>query len=322
MIQRRTILGAAVAIACAAAFGPAAAQSYPTRPLTFYVAFGPGGAGDIVARAVAKKMGENMGQPVVIENRPAPFVAVQTVAKAKPDGHSMVMIGSGTALTSVLFKTVPYDLIKDFRHVSSLASFDLALVAGPQSPFKNLGDVLAYAKANPGKLNIGTVRIGSTQNLAAEMFKAMASIDAVIVPYKTTAEIVSSLRSGDIHVAFEILPPILSQVKSSAVKPLAVASKKRFPGLPNVATLAESGVPGFAAGSWNGLSVPAGTPPDIVARLAKEVDAAVASPEVQKQLETIGMVPDASGPDEMAQRVRDDMAKWKGVIDKANIPRQ
>ncbi len=322
MNNRRPFLRCAMAIALAASCGFAAAQAFPTKPITFYVAFAAGGAGDIVARAVARKMGESMGQPVVIENRPAPMIAPVTVAKAKPDGYTMLMAGSGTALTQVLFKSVPYDLMGDFTHVSTLASFDLALLTGGQSSFNSVAEVLAYARANPGKLNIGTVRVGSTQNLAAEMFKSMAGINAVIVPYKTTAEVISGLRSGDIQVAMEILPPVLGQITGKVVKPLALTSTQRFAGLPDVPTLAESGVPGFEASSWNGMSVPTGTPRAVVDRLSQEAIKAMASPDVQKELQAVGMVARAGTPEQMTERMKNDMAKWKGVIEKANIPRQ
>ena len=322
MSTRRRALAAALGLASMALAGPASAQTYPSRPIQFFVAFGPGGAGDTVARLVAKKMSENMKTPIIIENRPAPMVAVVSVQKAKPDGYTMLMAGSGTALTNALFKTLPYDLLGDFVHVSTLASFDIALLVNPESELKGVKDVIAYAKANPGKLNIGTVRVGSTQNLAAEMFKSAAGIDAVIVPYKTTGDLLTAVRSKDVHVAFEILPPILGQVEGKLVKPIAVGSGKRFPALPNVPTVAESGVPGFDASSWNGVSVPAKTPPEVVARLTKEINAAVASPEVQKELVRIGMVPKAGTPEEMTARMKGDIAKWGAVIEKAGIEKQ
>jgi tripartite-type tricarboxylate transporter receptor subunit TctC len=267
-------------------------------------------------------MSENLGQPIVIENRPAPMVAVVAVQQAKPDGYTLLMAGSGTALTNALFKSLPYDLMGDFIHVSTLASFDLALLTSPASSLKSVQDVVAYARAHPGKLNIGTVRVGSTQNLAAEMFKAMAGIDAVIVPYRTTGDLLTAVRTKDVQVAFEILPPILSQVKGNVVKPLAVTSNKRFPALPDVPTVTESGIPGFEASSWNGLSVPARTPPEVVARLVKGIQAAVASPEVQKDLERMGMVAKAGTPEEMTRRMSGDIAKWGAVIEKAGIEKQ
>ncbi len=297
------------------------AQSYPVKPIQLFVAFAPGGAGDIVARIVAKKMGENMGKPVVVENRPSPVVAVAAVARARPDGYTLLMAGSGTALTSALFKALPYDLIGDFRHVSALASFDLAMIVSGEADFESLAQVLAYAKANPGKLNIATSRIGSTQHLTAEMFKSMAGIDAVIVPYRTTADIIVALRSNDVQMAVEILPPVLEQITGKSVKALAVTSSIRFPGLSKVPTVSESAIPGFEASSWNGISVPANTPDQIVDRLSREIEAAIASPEVQMKLRALGMVARSGSSEQMTQRLKNDITKWKAVIDKAGIPR-
>jgi tripartite-type tricarboxylate transporter receptor subunit TctC len=322
MTRRRFMLCGAAALAQTSLGVQAQAQAYPTKPIQLYVALAPGGAGDLVARMVAKKMGESMGQPVVVENRPAPIIAVSTVAKAKPDGYTMMMAGSGTALSSALFKSLPYDLMGDFTHVSTFASFDMTLVTGAESGFNSVADVLSYARVNPGKLNIGTIRIGSTQHLTAEMLKSMTGIDAVIVPYKTTPDVVTALRAKDIQVAIEILSPVLGQIKSKSIKALAVTSSSRFPGLPEVPTLAESGVANFEASSWNGLSVPAQTPAAVVARLAKEVQAAILAPDVQKELQAMGMVARASTPEQMTQRMKSDMAKWKTVIEKAGIEQQ
>lgn len=321
MNRRRSVLCCALAITLAVAGATAQAQAYPSRPIQLFVAFAPGGAGDIVARAVAREMSRSLGQPVVIENRPAPLAADTTVARAKPDGHTLMLTGNGTALSTALFKTLPYDLMRDFTHVSTLAFFDLVVMTGSESSFNTIADVLSYAKANPGKLTIGTVRVGSTQNLAAEMFKAMSGIDALIVPYKATADILSALRSKDVQLAVEILPPILGQVSAKSVKPLAMTSAKRSAALPQVPTLAESGVPGFEATGWLGISVPAATPAPIVERLGKELQAAAASPEVQKELKAIGMLPGASTPEQMSQRMKADIAKWQAVIDKAGIER-
>lgn len=322
MHKRSLLTWGAAAVALAAGVRPASAQSWPAKPLTLFVAFAPGGAGDIVARFLAKKLGERLGQPVIIENRPIPVAAVSAVVRAKPDGHTLVMAGSGTALTSALFTTLPYDLMTDLVHVSTLASFDLTVVTASDTAMNSVADVLAFAKAHPGRLNIATVRLGSTQNLAAELFKSMAGLDAVIVPYRTTAEVITAVRSKDAHIAFEMLPPMLTQITGKAVKALAVTSGRRFAGLPAVPTLAEAGVPGFEATSWNGISVPAGTPPAIVARLSKEIDAAMASPDVRRELQAAGMDAKGSTPEQMTRRMRDDIAKWRAVIDKAGIPRQ
>jgi tripartite-type tricarboxylate transporter receptor subunit TctC len=288
------------------------------------VAFGPGGAGDLVTRRVAQAMTAHTGQPVIIENKPGAgaAAAAMSVLKARPDGYTALLTGNGTAISSVQFRSLPYNLFRDFRHVSSLASFDLAMIADGQSKFQTVGDVLAYARANPGKLNIGTQRIGSTQDLAAEMFKFMTGIDAVIVPYKTTGEMVSAVRANEVQIGFEVLSPILGQLSAKAIKAVAVTSNKRFPGLPDVPTVAESGVPDFDASSWAGLSVPAATPTDVVERLAKEVQLAVASPEVQQSLQQLGYVAAASTPEQMTKRLEQDAAKWKGVIEQAHIPLQ
>ncbi|XAH24197.1 tripartite tricarboxylate transporter substrate-binding protein [Xylophilus sp. GW821-FHT01B05] len=325
MVSRRTILRSALALPLASSCAWAeATDAYPSKPITIFVAFGPGGAGDLVTRRVAQKMSEHIGQSVIIENRPGAGAAAAAVAvaKARPDGYTLLLSGNGTAISSVLFNRLPYDLTRDFRHVSSIASFDLALIVSGQSEFSSVTDVLAYGKAHPGKLSIGTSRIGSTQHLAAEMFKAMAHIDAMSIPYKTSGDMLAGLRSNDIQLAFEILPPILGQIASKAVKPLAVASARRFPGLPEVPTVAESGVPGFDASSWAGISVPAKTPTAIVDRLAKEIQRAVASPDVQESLQAMGYVASSSTPEQMTQRITQDMAKWKAVIDKAGVPKQ
>jgi tripartite-type tricarboxylate transporter receptor subunit TctC len=319
-IQR---LGAAgVALSLMAFASVSVAQAYPAKPIQLVVAFAPGGAGDVVARLVAKRMGESMGQPVVIDNRPVPVAAVNVVAHAKPDGYTLLMAGSGTALTSALFTKLPYDLMGDFVHVSTLASFDLTLITSAASGLHSVADVVAFAKANPGKLNIGTARVGSTQNVATEMFKSMAGIDAVIVPYKTTGDLISAVRAKDVQVAMEMLPAVLGQVHGKSVKALAVTSTQRFAGLPDVPTLADSGVPGFEAASWNGIAVPLGTPPAVVSRLAAEVQKAVSSPELQKELQAFGAEAKASTPEQMRERMQRDIAKWRAVIDKAGIPRQ
>lgn len=300
----------------------AATPAYPVKPIRLLVPYAPGGAGDIVARLVAKQLGERMGQPVIVDNRPGPLVAMATVARAPADGYTLVMTTSGTALSSVLFKAVPYDLMGDFIHVSTLASFDLVLLTGSQSGLQSAAQVLAYAKANPGQLNIATIQPGSTQHLAAELFKAMAGISAVVVPYKSTADVVLALRSGQVQVALEILPPVLGQIAGQEIKALALTSAHRFAGLPDVPTLAEGAVPGFDASSWNGISVPGKTPPAIVSRLATDIKAVMGMPDVQQTLHAMGMVARASSPDQMAAHVKAEVAKWKGVIDKAGIPFQ
>lgn len=319
---RRCAVALSWVIAATAVPALAQTQTYPSKPIQLVVAFAPGGAGDTVARLVARKMSASLGQAVVIENRPVPVAAVSLVKNARPDGHTLLMAGSGTALTSALFGKLPYDLMGDFIHVSTLASFDLVLITGEQSGLKNVAEVIAYAKANPGKLTIGSARVGSTQNLAAELFKSMAGIDALIVPYKASGDLLNALHGKDVQVAMEMLPPVLGQIKGQGIHALAVTAPRRFPGLPEVPTLAESSLPGYEASSWNGITVPAGTPPAVVARLAREIRMAVESPDVQAELLTLGYTAQASTPAQMAQRMQADIVKWRAVIDQAGIPRQ
>lgn len=320
-INRRTCLQAGLA-SVLAPMAPAHAQAYPVKPIQLFVAFGAGNAGDLVARIVAKKVADGLGQPIVVENRPAPLVAASTVAKAKPDGYSLLMTGSGMALTQSLFQTLPYDIMKDFTHVSTMAGFDLALVTSPQSPFKTWSDVAVYAKAHPGKLNMGTARIGSTAHLAAEMLKATTGLDIVLVPYKSTGDIINGVRGDQVQLAIELMPAILGQVKQNVLRAMAVTAKSRFPGLPQVPTLMESGVPGYEVSSWNGICVPSGTPAPVVQRLAKEIATAVNLPEIRQELLAAGATPSSSSPDQMADKMRADIARWNTVVTQANIPRQ
>lgn len=320
-MKRRTFAAAALAGTATGWHIGSRAETYPSRTIKMVVAFAPGGAGDILARLVARKLSEGLGQPVVVENRPVPVAAVSSVLQAKPDGYTLVMAGSGTALTSALYRKLPYDLMRDFTHLSTLSSFDLTLLTDAASPLRSVADVLSFARSQPGKLNIATARIGSTQNLTAEMFKAQAGIEAVIVPFKTTGDLVSALRSKDAHVAFEMLPAVLSQLSGSSIQALAVTSRQRNPALPAVPTLDESGLPGFEAASWNGLSVAAGTPPAVVAKLAQEIRRAVDSPEVQKHFASLGYTGGGSTPEAMTAKMRADIAKWAAVIDKAGIPK-
>ena len=323
VLHRREVLRSVLALALPNVGASAGAQAYPSKPITLVLAVSAGGAGDLISRRLAQTMTENLGQAVVIENRPGAGAAVAAVivAKAKPDGYTLLLTGNGTAISAVLFKSLPYNVMRDFRHVSTLAFFDLALLVGGESDFNSVADILAYGRANPGKLSIGTARVGSTQYLAAELFKSMACIDAVSVPFRSTAELITALRSKDVQLAFEIVPPILGQIAAKAVKLMAVAATKRFPGMPAIPTLSESGVPGFEAASWAGISVPFNTPTPVVNRLAKEIEIAVASPEVQEALEAMGFIARSSSPEQMTQRINQDMIKWNAVIEKAGIPR-
>ena len=317
------LLGLLAAVVLWTATG-AFAQSYPNKPIHVIVGFGPGGVGDLTCRVVAQKLSAQLGQQVLIENRPgaAQIVAADAVAKAAPDGYTLLLMTNGNAVSASLFKSLPYDTVADFASVSTLGFFDIAVVTKSDSNLKSIKDVLAYAKANPGKLNIGTISIGSTQYLSAELFKEMSGIDAVIVPYKGSPDVLVALRGNDVQVAFDMLAPIRSQFKSGVVNILAITSDRRFPGLPDVPTVAESGIAGYQASSWNAISVPAKTPRALIDRLSKEINTALASPEVKSKLLELGVVARASTPEEMKAHLVSEINKWRGVIERAKIQKQ
>jgi tripartite-type tricarboxylate transporter receptor subunit TctC len=231
-------------------------------------------------------------------------------------------MSNGTAVTASLFKSLPYDTLKDLAPVSTLGTFDLAVLVPAESPFKTLGELVAFAKANPNKLNIGSINIGSTQNLAAELFKSSAEIDAQVVPFKATPELIGALRGKQVDVGVEILGPALTQIKSGAFRALAVTGKKRSSVLPDVPTAVEAGVKGFQASSWNALAVPGKTPRPVIDRLNKDILAALAKPEVKKKLADLNIDADQSTPDEAAQLLASDIKRWGAVIEKAGIPKQ
>jgi tripartite-type tricarboxylate transporter receptor subunit TctC len=302
----------------------ASAQAWPQKPIRLVVGFAPGGVADITARVVAQKLAEQLGAQVVVDNRPSAggIVAADAVAKAAPDGYTLLLLTNGNAVSASLFTSLPYDTLNDFTPVSLLGTFDVAVVASAGAKLDSMGALMAYAKANPGKLNIGTINVGSTQHLSAEMFRSMAGVDATVVPFKGSPAVITALRANDVQVAFEMLAPVIPQAKSGAVRILAVTSEKRHPSLPDVPTVAESGVPGYAASSWNAIAAPAKTPPAIVERLQQEIARVLAQPEVRDKLAAAGVTARASTSDELKRLLASDVAKWRRVIEQAKIEKQ
>ncbi len=302
----------------------ALAQAFPTKPIRIIVPFGAGGIADITARTVAQRMSETMGQQVLVDNRPSAggIVASEAVATALPDGYTLLLMSNGTAVSAGLFKALPFDPVKDFATVSTLGFFDIALVTGTESRFKTLSELIAFGRANPGKLNIGTINIGSTQNLAGELFKSSAGIDAQIVPFKGTPAVITALRSGEIDIAVEILGPVMSQISAKAVRVLAVMGDKRFDGLPEVPTVREAGIASFNVASWNALAAPAKTPRDVIARLNREVAAAVNSPVVRQRLKELGVDARAGTPEQLNDLLVSEIKRWTEVINRAKIEKQ
>ncbi len=322
--MKRLLLHRICAAALAAAATSTLAQGYPAKPVKIVVPFAAGGVADITARVLSQKMSEAVGQQVIVENRPSAggIVASEAVAKAEPDGYTLLFITNGNAVSASLFKSLPYDTVNDFAPVSTVGFFDLVLVVDSASKIGSMRELVGYARANPNKLNLGTINVGSTQNLAAELFKSMSGIDAQVVPFKTTPAVITALKGGDVQAAFEILAPVLAQIRGGALKPLAVTSDKRFSGLPEVPTVAESGVPGYQASSWNGVAAPARTPRAVIDRLNREVNTAVAAPEVRKRLEDLGVEARAGTPAALAALLVSEIAKWRAVIERAKIEKQ
>jgi len=299
-------------------------QAYPSKPLKIVVPFGAGGVADLTARTVAQKMGENMGQSIVIENKPGAggVVATDAVAKSAPDGYTLLLMSNATAVSAGLFKSLPYDAEKDLIPLSVLGTFDIAIVVPQESKFANLSDLLAFAKANPGKLNIGSINVGSTQHLAAELFKSTAGIDAQVVPFNGTPAVLTALRGGQIDVGVEILAPVLPQIKGQALRALAVTGDKRAAALPQVPTAKEMGVKTLYAASWNALAAPAKTPRDIVQRLNQEIQSALNNPDVRKKLIDMNVDPQPGSLQQAADLLSSETKRWGDVIQRAGIAKQ
>jgi tripartite-type tricarboxylate transporter receptor subunit TctC len=302
----------------------AGAQPYPSKPIRLLVPFGPGGVGDITSRAVMQKMSEAMGQQIIIDNRPSAggIVATELVAKSEPDGYTLYLMNNTNAVSAAMFKKLPYDVVRDFAMVSTIGGFSLVVLVSPESPAKTVKELIAQAKADPGRFNIGSINIGTTQHLSAELLKSMAALDAATVPFNNTASVLTALRGNTIQVAMEFMPPVLGQIRANTLRALAVTSRSRSPMLPNVPTLAESGLPAYEVNSWNGVAVAAKTPAAIVDRLNREIRAAVNSPQIAQRFQELGVSPNLSTPEEMRRLLVDEIAKWNALIDKAKIARQ
>ena len=295
--------------------------AYPKKPLKIVVPFGAGGVADLTARTVAQKLGENLGQSIVIENKPGAggVVATDAVAKSAPDGYTLLLMSNATAVSAGLFKTLPYDAEKDLTPLSVLGTFDIAIVVPQESKFTTLQDLLKFAKANPGKLNIGSINVGSTQHLAAELFKATAGIDAQVVPFNGTPAVLTALRGGQIDLAVEILAPVLPQIKGQALRALAVTGTKRHPQVKDIPTLEEMGLKGFDAQQWYGVVGPANMPAPIVKVLNDALLTVLAQPDFKEKLssEAVELMP--MRPAEFAAYMKADLARWTQLAKARNI---
>src|SRR5689334_6046083 len=323
--SRRGFLRCAAATATAPALAPilggvARAQAWPSQPLRWIVGFPPGGSGDIVARIMAAWLAERLGQPVIVENKPGAStnISIQAVVSAPPDGNTLLFIAASAALNVSLFHNLPFDLQRDIAPVSAIIDFPLVLLAHPSLPAKTVPELIAYAKANPGKINIGSFGTGTTSHVAGELFKMTAGIEMTHVPYRGGAPMMTDLIGGQIQVAFDVLTGALSHIKSGDIRALAMAGATRYEGLPDVPTIGET-MPLFVANSWCGIGVPRGTPPGVIARLNREVDAGLKDPTVKAKLAALATTPMFFSPDEFGAYIAAEIEKWRKVVHAANI---
>ena len=310
----------AVAILLAGA-GSAQAQNWPNKPIRMVVPYTPGGYTDLMARLVSEKMATALGQTIVIENKPGAnaVIGTDTVAKAAPDGYTFGTVIAAHSVNPSLNPKLPYDTMKDFTYVSLTSVAPLILIATPALPAKDMKEFIALAKAKPGQLNFASSGIGSAAHLTMEMLKSREGINLQHIPYKGTAGALQDTVGGQINVMFDVIGPLMSQVKSGNAKALAVAAKERIPAAGDTPTMAEAGVPDFVSGTWSGIIAPAGTPQEIVDRIAAEAKKALADPDLRKKLDDQGIVAMGTTPGEFKTFVTEEISRWKKVITDADI---
>ncbi len=298
----------------------ACAQGYPAKPIRIVVGFPPGGGNDIIARMVGAKMQENWGQPVLIDNRPGAnsIIAAEFVAKSAPDGYTLLVNATGgMSVNPVLYTKLPYDSLKDFVAISMVGSFPLVLVVHPSVPANSVQELVAYAKANPGKLNYSS---GSTAfQVASEMFKQMTGTDLRHIPYKGSAASITAVMAGEVQMTIVDTPPLVSQIRAGKVKAVAVTSAKRASAMSELPTIAESGVPGYEMVLWIGVFAPAGTPRDVAEKLNAEVVRIVRLSDIREKLDAMGVEPLGNTQEQMAEWMRREIAKYGPVVRAANI---
>jgi tripartite-type tricarboxylate transporter receptor subunit TctC len=301
-----------------------AETKYPSKPVRIVLPFAAGGVADITARVIAEKLGGKLAGRFYIENQPGAggIAAARTVISSPPDGHTLALLSNGTAISVSLFSHLPYDPLKDFAAISSLGYFDFVFATNADSPFKTLADFIAAARAKPGTLNVGTINIGSTQNLSAELFKTAAGIDFTIIPYRGTPELLVSTMQGNVALMIDSYSSMKGNLAEGKIRALASSGPVRSESTPDIPTLREAGVANYDVVSWNALFAPAGTPPEIVKVLNQALQDILAEPEVKQRLLELGIEARASTPEEISARLKSDIDKWQKVIEKAGIAKQ
>jgi tripartite-type tricarboxylate transporter receptor subunit TctC len=325
-ITRRQFSNVLAAAAAAGTYpGSASAQqTYPSRPVRFVLPFGAAGVADITSRIAAEKLGDKLGQRFVVENQPGPggIAAARAVLSQAADGYTIGLVTNGTSISAAIYKTLPFDPVKDFACISTIGAFDLFFATNAESEFKTLPDFIKAAREQPGKLNVGTINVGGTQNLAAELLKSLAGVNFQIIPYRGTPDVIVALLRNDVQLLVEFYAPIKSTLADNKIRAVAGSGTQRSPFLPDVPTAAEAGVPGYEVTSWNGVFAPVGTPAEILALLNKSIHEIVAMPDVKQRYADLGIEAKASTPEQLRARLEGDIKKWAAVIERAGIPRQ
>jgi tripartite-type tricarboxylate transporter receptor subunit TctC len=320
-LPRRQFLHLAAAAAAISALPRrASALDYPTRPVHIIVGFAPGSASDIIARLISQRLSERLGQPFVVENRGGAggSLGAEAVVRAPPDGYTLVLCGSADAINATVYDHLSFNFNHDIAPVGSIADGPLVLVVHPSFPAKTVPEFIAYAKANPGKINFGSAGVGTVAQLAGELFKVMAGVDLVHVPYRGLAPAITDLIGGRVQVIFSTMPPAIAQVRAGKLRALAVTSAKRFDALPDLPPIGDF-LPGYQATLMNGLGAPKNTPAEIVERLNKEINAVLAEPAIKDRLDDIGNTPTAMSSAEFGKFIAAETEKWAKVIKTAGI---
>jgi len=325
-LPRRSFLhsaAAAAAVALPVVASIASAETYPSRPVHIIVPVPPGGALDIIARLVAQWLSDHMGQSFVVENRPGAGtnIGIEAVTRAAPDGYTLLLIPQSVTTNATLFPHLSFNFIRDIAPVAMLSNLPLVMLVNASSPARTVPEFIAWAKSNPGKVNMASGGTGSASHIGGELFKMMTGIDMQHVPYKGGAPAVTDLMGGQIQVYFSPLPESIGAVKAGKVRALAVTTAKRSASLPDVPSIAES-VPGFEISTWQGIGAPTGTPAEIVASLNKEINAALADDAIKARLAQIGSEPHPMSSAKFAKQIVDETTKWGKVIHDAKIPLQ
>ncbi len=317
----RSVFAMAAVFALLAVPQGASAQKYPDKPVKIILPFGAGGVADVSARILADKLSAKLGQKFFVENMPGAggITAARAVLSAPADGYTLGFVTNGTAISVAIFNHLPFDPVKQFEMISTIGTFNLVFAVKEDSPYKTLADFMKAAKAQPGKLNIGTINVGGTQNLGGELFKAMTKLNVVIVPFKNSPDIVVGLLRNDVQMQIDFQPAIQGQLNSHKMRAIATSGPKRSPFLPDVPTVDEAGVKGYEVTSWNGIFAPQGTPKAVIDMLNEAIRDVTADSDLKAKFAKVGIDASASTPDELMARLKSDIVKWGKVIDDAHI---